>query len=241
MSQSKKLRTKKSRRTNNYYLVAGVVLVVVIVVAAVWLTHQQPSQSQASNKPIILYVNQGNGIVNGTNFGAMVSFAVSQGFNTVFFQIYREGTLLFSQQQLQDFVAMAHSQNLSIFFALYITNASQQIPFAVLGSGENGVSLDMSTLGLTSQQSMLASLKSEYGGETAVTTTDMTSPLKPNLLVLETYSTSLQFYIKPGIIGSVGVFETSSKTEYESEFQYALQNSDGVMVFDYAGLLKSGY
>ncbi len=171
----------------------------------------------------------------------MASFATSRGFNTVFFQIYREGTLLFSQQELQTFVEMAHSQNLSIFFALYITNASQQIPFGALGSGENGVSLDMSTLSLASQQSKLTSLKSEYGGETAVTTTDMTSPLKPNLLVLETYYTDQQSYIKSGIIGSVGIFATSSKAEYQSEFQYALQNSDGVMVFDYAGLLKSGY
>lgn len=218
-------------------------MAVVIIVAAAWWTHQQSNQSQPTNKSVILYVNQGNGIVNESNFGAMASFALAQGFNTVFFQIYREGTLLFSQQELQTFVEMAHSHlyNLSIFFALYITNSSQQIPFGVLGSGENGVSLDMSTLSLASQESMLASLKSEYGGETAVTTTDMTSPLKPDLLVLETYSTSQQSYIKPGIIGSVGVFETSSKGEYQSEFRYALQNSDGVMVFDYAGLLKSGY
>jgi len=217
------------------------VITIVVIVAALWWTHQQPNQSLSSSKLVILYINQGNGIVNESNFGAMASFAAIHGFNTVFFQIYREGTLLFNQQQLQAFVAMAHSENLSIFFALYMTNSSQQIPFSVLGAGENGVSLDMSTLSLASQESMLASLRSEYGGETAVTTTDMTSPLKPDLLILETYSTSQQSYIKPGIIGSVGVFETSSKAEYQSEFQYSVQNSDGVMVFDYAGLLKSGY
>ena len=232
---------KKTRKASRYYLVAGIALAIVIVVTAVWLTQQQPNQSRPTNKPVILYVNQGNGIVNETNFSSMTNFAVAEGFNTVFFQIYREGILLFNQEELQTFVTMAHSQNLSIFFALYITNSSQQIPFAVLGSGENGVSLDMSTLSLASQVSMLASLKSEYGGETAVTTTDMTSTLKPDLLVLETYFDSQQSFIKPGIIGSVGVFETSSKEEYQSEFQYALQNSDGVMVFDYAGLLKSGY
>jgi len=241
LSQPRKGSKRKSGRASRYYLVTGVALAIIVIVAGVWWTNQRPNQSQLTSKPIILYVNQGNGAVNGTNFGAMAGFAVAQGFNTVFFQIYREGTLLFSQQELQTFVEMAHSQNLSIFFALYITNFSQQIPFAVLGSGENGVSLDMSTLSLASQESLLASLKGEYGGETAVTTTDMTSPLKPDLLVLETYSPSLQSYIRPGIIGSVGVFDISSKTEYQSEFQYALRNSDGVMVFDYAGLLKSGY
>jgi hypothetical protein len=69
----------------------------------------------------------------------------------------------------------------------------------------------------------------------------MTSPLKPDLLVLETYEPSTQQYIRQGIIGSVGVFATVSKEDYQSQFQFALNNSDGVMVFDYAGLLKSGY
>jgi len=60
-------------------------------------------------------------------------------------------------------------------------------------------------------------------------------------LVLETYGQVFQQYIRHGIIASVGVFATSSMTDYQSQFQYALSNSDGVMVFDYAGLFKSGY
>jgi hypothetical protein len=43
------------------------------------------------------------------------------------------------------------------------------------------------------------------------------------------------------VIASVGVFDTTSQSNYEQEYQYALANGDGVMVFDYAGLLKSGY
>ena len=74
-----------------------------------------------------------------------------------------------------------------------------------------------------------------------MTTDDLSSTLKPDLLVLETYATSQKSFIKPGIIGSVEVVVTSSQADYQSQFQYALQNSDGVMVFDYAGLLKSGY
>jgi hypothetical protein len=166
---------------------------------------------------------------------------VAHGFNTDFFQIYRQGVLLFSQHDLQTFVSQAHMRNLSIFFSLYITNSSQHVPASIYGSGEDGMSLDMSALVLSTQQSLLASLKTDYSGKTAVTTLDMNSPLKPDLLVLETYGTSLQSYIRPGIIGSVGVFATSSQADYQSRFQYALQNSDGVMVFDYAGLMKSGY
>ena len=84
-------------------------------------------------------------------------------------------------------------------------------------------------------------MKADYSGTTAVTTSNMSSTLKPDLLVLETYAPGMKYYIRPGVIGSVEVVATSSQADYQSQFQYALQNSDGVMVFDYAGLLKRGY
>lgn len=216
-------------------MVVVVLLVAVVAVAAYTLgSHESP-------KPIILYVNQGNGVVNASNFEDMLNFASSRGFNTVFFQIYREGVLLFDTQQLQAFVNQSHAQNMKIFFALYITNSSQPLPASIYGLGEDGINLDMSALSLASQESYLTSLGSGFHGKTAVTTTDMASPLKPDLLILETYGTAYQQFIKPGIIASVGVFTTSSAEDYHSQFQYALQNSDGVMVFDYAGLMKHGY
>ena len=236
-------RQRKTHGAGRYLLVAASLVIVVGVVVwyAYFLPHQVQGSTTETGKPVILYVNQGNGRVNATNFGAMATFAVAHGFNTVFFQIYREGVLLFSQHDLQAFVTQAHQKNLSIFFALYFNDSSQQIPTSIYGDGEDGVSLDMSTLGFSSQESLLANLKAGYGGTTAVTTDNMTSTLKPDLLVLETYDISLQSYITHGIIGSVGVFATSSQADYQSRFQYALHNSDGVMVFDYAGLLKSRY
>ncbi len=241
MTQKETKRAARGAGRWKVYATAGLLLVAVVVAAVAWSALRTSPQDEESGKPIILYVDQGNGVVNTTNFGTMADFAVAHGFNTIFFQVYREGVLLFDQQSLAAFVSDAHALNLSIFFSLYITNSSQEIPLTALGSGENGVSLDMSTLSLSSQESLLALLKSEYGGQTAVTTTDMTSPLTPNLLVLETYGTGLQSYVRHGVIGSVGVFTTSSLAQYQSEFDYALKNSDGVMVFDYAGLMKSGY
>ena len=240
MALGGKSRRRKAGGARRYYLAAGL-LVIIVGVMAWYAYHQVQGTTTGTAKPVILYVNQGNGVVNATNFDTMAGFTVAHGFKTVFFQIYRQGVLLFSQHDLLTFVNQAHQRNLSIFFALYITNSSQQIPSSIYQLGEDGVSLDMSTLSLSSQQSLLASLKANYSGKTAVTTTDMNSPLKPDLLVLETYSTSQQSYIRHGIIGSVGIFATSSQADYQSQFQYALQNSDGVMVFDYAGLLKSGY
>lgn len=224
-------------------LAVVVVALAFVVVGSAYLFYGPPSQGRpgGQQKPIILYVNQGNGVVNGSGFGTMLNFTSAHGFNTVFFQVYRQGRLLFSSSTLQSFVSQAHRAGLKIFFALYITNASQSLPSSVFGLHEDGVSLDMSTLPLGAQQSFLAALKSEFNGETAVTTTDMYSPLKPDLLVLETYGNSYQQYIRTGIVAGVGVFATSSESDYQSQFQYALQKSDGVMVFDYYGLQKAGY
>jgi hypothetical protein len=209
---------------------------IIIVVALVFFFQPQ----NGPTKPIIMYVDQGNGVVNESNFGEMLSFASSHGFNTVFFQVYREGALLFNGNELSYFVNQSHVKGLKIFFALYFTNSSQPMPNAVFGLGEDGISLDVSPLSLSTQESLLAAL-APCRCETAVTTTDMSSPLEPDLLILETYGPAYQQYIRQGIIASVGVFATSSMADYRSQFQYALSNSDGVMVFDYAGLLKSGY
>jgi hypothetical protein len=200
------------------------------------------STTSAPSKPVILYINQGNGAVNQTNFGSMLSFAASQGFNTIFFQVYREGALLFNTDQLGAFVVQAHGAGLRIFFALYFTNSTQPLPTSIYPLGEDGISLDMSALPISTQSSLLSAVRQGFQtGKVAITTTDFTLPLSPDLLVLETYGSQYQSYIHPGIVAGVGVFATSSKSDYEQQFQYALQNSDGVMVFDYAGLLKSGY
>lgn len=233
---------RRSRRRVRWTVVVAV-LVAVLVIGSAYLLYELEGQgtSAVQQKPIILYVDQGNAVVNGSGFGTMLDYMSSHGFNTVFFQVYREGRLLFSPPILQSFVNQTHQARMRIFFALYITSASQTIPTSIYGLHEDGISLDMSAINLTAQQSFLATLKLGFSGETAVTTTDMYSPLKPDLLVLETYGTSDQQYIRKGIVASVGVFATSSFEDYQSQFQYALRNSDGVMVFDYYGLLKAGY
>jgi len=229
------MRRKGRRRIRR--AVIYIAVTVVLVALSVFLLYLSQSGQE---KPIILYVNQGNGLVNESNFGTMLSFTSSNGFNTVFFQVYRAGALLFTGNELSYFANQSHAQGLKIFFALYFTNSSQSIPSSIFGLGEDGISLDVSTLSISAQESLLTDLAPCHC-RTAVTTTDMRSPLQPDLLVLETYGPALQQYIRHGIIASVGVFATSSLADYQSQFQYALSNSDGVMVFDYAGLLKSGY
>jgi len=232
-----------------YYAVGGVAIVAIVgyllassglrgQVASTQLTHESTS---GGSKPTILYVNQGNGAVNSSNFGRLLSVATSHGFNTIFLQVFRSGVLLFDDSTLRGFVASSHGQGLKIYFALYFTDSSQQMPTPIFIDGEDGINLDMSTLPASAQSGLLSNLSGSYSGTTAVTATDFSTGLRPDILVLETYGTGLDRYIHPGIIASVGVFTTASKQQYDQEFQYALANSDGVMVFDYAGLVKSGY
>jgi hypothetical protein len=238
-----------------YYAVGGIVVVVIAgyLLASMSLHGQVGSSSgssstqsssaaagSASSKPIILYVNQGNGAVNESNFGNLLSTATSQGFNTIFFQIYRAGTLLFTSSSLNQFVTQAHGQGLKIFFALYFTNTTQAIPTSIYSDGEDGINLDMSTLPLATQTALFDQLTSTYSGETAITTFDFGLPLKPDLMVYETYTSADQQDIHPGIIASVEVLQGMTTQEYQQQFQYALKNSDGVMVFDYDHLVKYG-
>jgi hypothetical protein len=100
--------------------------------------------------------------------------------------------------------------------------------------------LDMSTLPIAAQTTLFDQLSSSYSGRTAITTDIFTLSLKPDLLVFETYSAGDQEYIHPGIIASVEVSPGETAQEYDQQFQYALSNSNGVMVFDYDHLVKYG-
>lgn len=252
----RKSRRDSARSRVRYYLVGGVVIAGIVAYLLVSAsihgqgatstisssTTQSASSSEmtASSKPIILYVNQGNGAVNASNFGDLLSTATSHGFNIIFFQVYRAGTLLFTSGSLTQFAASAHSQGLEIFFALYFTNTTQIIPTSIYTDGEDGINLDMSTLPVAAQTTLFDQLSSSYTGKTAITTFDFTLSLKPDLLVFETYAPGDQQYIHPGIVASVEVSPGETSQAYQQQFQYALSNSSGVMVFDYDHLVKYG-
>lgn len=174
-------------------IIGAVVLLILVISAGAFFLTQRSSTSTVkttseSSKPIILYVNQGNALVDVNNYTALLNFAKTNGFNTLFFQVYRSGNLLFSQSNLTYFVNTAHIESLEIYFALYFTSTNQQIPTSIYNLGEDGINLDMSTLANTARTNLLATLQQNYKqGKTAVTSTDFATTLKPDLLILETY------------------------------------------------------
>ena len=238
---------KKSRgkgKSRAPIIIVAAIIIIMGISALLLSQHAATTTTSTftSNKPVILYVNQGNALVDESNFSALLTFAKANSFNTIFFQVYRSGSLLFTQSELGYFVSDAHEQNLSIFFALFFTDPTQQIPTSIFGLGENGISLDMSALSSNVQAGLLQTLKQNYHeGKTAVTTTNFTTTLDPDLLVLETYLSSDQAYVRPGMIAGVEPLAIASKQDYQQQFDYALAHSDGVMVFDYYGLLRTGY
>ncbi|MGA2875051.1 MAG: hypothetical protein ABSE82_05865 [Nitrososphaerales archaeon] len=240
----------KPRSSRMPILIGVVVLLILVISSSAFFLTQKHTTSTAvtttqSSKPIILYVNQGNALVDTSNYTALLNFAKTNGFNTIFFQVYRSGSLLFTESNLTYFVDTAHIENLKIFFALYFTATNQPIPTSIYNLGEDGINLDMSTLSGVAQSNLLTTLQQNYKeGKTSVTATNFTTTLKPGLLILETYqvqNSSKDSYIHSGIIASVEPLSMSSKKVYQSQYQYDLSSSDGVMVFDYYGLLKTGY
>jgi len=255
----KKNRTGKNSKKSSRLILpvfATVVIVAIVAAASIFLlfsgdrsssstaTTSFASTSTLSNsKLVILYVNQGNALVNRSGFPSLLTFVNSHGFNTIFFQVYRNGALLFNSGDLSYFVSSSHQKSVKIFFALYFTSPSQLIPASIYGLGEDGINLDMSALNPADQNNILSTLSQNYhDGRTAVTTTNFATNLKPDILVLETYDFSADSqYIKPGIVAGIEPLSMPSIQDYEQQFQYALSNSDGVMVFDYYGMLKTGF
>jgi hypothetical protein len=234
----------KLTSTRKALLSLAVILVVSLATEAALIAFSHRTSNDSSTitrKLVILYINQGNGSVNRTNFETLTAFASGRGFNTLFFQVCRSGRLLFSIEDLATFVREAHAANLSIFLAIAFNATSLRIPVAIYGAGEDGISLDFSNLDLQHQDALFASLKANYGGTTAVTTYAVNPLAEPDVTVLETYTSASKALITPGIVGSVEVAATGSRSDYQAQFSYALDHSDGVMVFDYAGLLKRGY
>jgi hypothetical protein len=250
-------RRQKSAWSRRAPIIIACAIVIVIVVGSTFLVLNQNKKdntttnsttsavsSDSESKPIILYINQDNGAVNESNINQMLQYASARGFNTIFFQIYHNGALMFTTSQLSYFVGVAHSSRFKFFFSLPFTNNSQTIPSSVYNLGEDGINLDMSTLDNQGQSNLLSTLQANYhNGIIAMTTYDFTTALKPQWLIFETYSSQYDTpqYVHTGIIASVGVFTTTSKQDYQNQFNYDFSNSDGVMVFDYYGLLKAGY
>jgi len=191
-------------------------------------------------KPIILYVNQGNGFVEPQKFGDLLTFAKRFGFNTIMFQVYRSGSFLYSLEDMNKFARDAEKAGFRFHASLYISKEGEKMDL-VAQLRADGINLDMPTISLDWQSRYISWVRQLFKGPVSVTTANAQYPLKPDLVILETYGRENLRYVRPGMVGSVGVWLTKDKDDYLDQVNLVLTKSDGVMVFDYAGLLRKGW
>ncbi len=199
-----------------------------------------PPTTTTGVKPIILYINQGNGFVEPDKFADLLAFAKRFGFNAVMFQVYRSGSFLYSLDDMNKFHDESARAGVRFYPSLFISKDGEKIDLISQLRAE-GMNLDMPSLSLDWQSRYIAALRQLFKGPVSVTTPNLQYPLTPDLLILETYGRENLRYVRPGAMGSVGVWLTTDKGDYLDQVNYVLAHSDGVMVFDYAGLLRKGW
>jgi len=193
-------------------------------------------------KPVILYYDYENLPFNASQFPEIVQTTLGHHFNTLMVLVYFNHNAIFNQSTLEYFYMYAHSKNLTFVPSFYIESLGDNIS----APGFPWVNIDMEKVApslqrfvyarISDQTSVLVSVTSPYG-----------QPVEfaPSLDILETYSNTPSFWFEqlgywhPEHICSIAAWLVHSQQEYESEKNYCLKYSQGVMVFDYYNLLKS--
>jgi hypothetical protein len=199
----------------------------------------QPSQK----KPVILYYEYPYPPLEVSRFPWVVNFTLAHGFNTLMLEVFYNHRSMFNRSTVDYFISYAGSRGLALVPSYYITATSDKIDVG----GMTWVNLDMERLSPLDQRSFydnisqivpLVSVTSPYGQPVLFST-----PMN----IVETYASTPLFwlaqlgYYHPGKICSVGDWLLHSQQEYDAEKSYCLEYSDGVMVFDYYNLLRSGF
>jgi hypothetical protein len=229
------------KRRRRIYAIAAVAFVVLFMI---FILFPPPALLVPANKkPIILYYHLLQPPLQVSQFPDVVNFTLQHGFNTLMMVIFNFDEASFNRSTIDYFISYAESKGLTFVPSYYIRSTSDQINV----SGLAWVNLDMERLNSYDQRVFydriaqivpLVSVTSPYGQPVGFHT-----PMR----IIETYATSPLFwldqlgYYHPGKICSVAAWLLNSQQEYDAQKDYCLKYSDGVMVFDYYSLLKSGF
>jgi hypothetical protein len=196
-------------------------------------------------KPVILYYNFGEiGVTfNVGNFSSVVAFTKSHGFNTLMVVIYTNHIARFNDTDLLGFYNYAKSQNVTFVPSYYIESVND----AIDTKGFSWVNLDMESLSQIQQKTYYDNISSTVPLVSVTQPYGEANLFYTKMLIVETYASLPKFwfdqiwYSHGGTICSVHIRYVHDEHQYQSEFQYCLKYSDGVMVFDYPQLVRAGY
>ncbi len=221
-----------------------VVLIIMLSISILLLISLPPfiSSSPFKTKPVILYYDYENMPFNASQFPTIVNTTLQHHFNTLMVLVFFNHKLIFNQSTIHYFFSYAFSRNLTFVPSYYVESLSDR--FNV--SGFPWVNLDMERLSPNIQRFFYAKV-AEQGTGTISVTSPYGQPVEfaPSLDIVETYSGTPWFwflqlaYWHSGHICSIAAWLVHSQQEYDSEKNYCLKYTDGVMVFDYFNLLKS--
>ena len=201
-----------------------------------------PEFLSQSPKPIILYYDYENLPFNVSSFPQIVSTTLRHQFNTLMLLVYFNHELIFNDSTLEYFYSYAQSRNLTFVPSFYIESMADNFN----ATNFPWVNLDMERIQPRLQAFFYDKISRE-GKEMISVTSPYGQPVDfvPSLDIVETYSGPPRFYFlqlaywHPGHVCSVAPWLVGNQQQYDSEKEYCLQYTDGVMVFDYYNLLKS--
>jgi hypothetical protein len=219
-------------------------VVITIVLLAVVLISQieYPVFLSQSSKLIILYYDYENLPFNASSFPQIVLTTLQHQFNTLMLLVYFNHEMIFNKSTLEYFFSYARSRNLTFVPSFYVESMTDS--FNV--TGFPWINLDMERIQAKLQPFFYDKISRE-GAEVISVTSPYGQPVDfaPSLDIVETYSGPPRFYFlqlaywHPGHVCAVAPWLVSNQQQYDSEKEYCLKYTDGVMVFDYYNLLKS--
>lgn len=151
--------------------------------------------------------------------------------------------MIFNESTLGYFYSYARSKNLTFVPSFYIESTGDSFN----ATGFPWINLDMEKITSNLQPFYFDKVSHELS-KTEIT---VTSPygqrveFSPSYDIVETYGTIPWFYVlqlgywHQDHICSVAPWLLQNQREYDSELQYCLRYTDGVMVFDYYNLMRS--
>lgn len=233
-------RTRKQRT----FIVVAVALLASSVAIAMIAFPPVAALDSVANKVIILYYDYGNMPFQVFQFPSIVNFTLDHGFNTLMLVVFIDDEAIFNSSTIHYFASYSESRGLTFVPSYYIQSTNDQTGNL---SGFEWVNLDMERLNTIDQSIFYNKIAR------AVPLVSVTSPYNQfvefhsPMNIIETYAPTPNFwfmqltYWHTGTICSIGVWKLHSQQEYDSEVNYCLHYTDGVMVFDYYNLLKSGF
>jgi hypothetical protein len=198
-------------------------------------------QPSSSSKLVILYYNPFNMQVNESQFPAIISYASRNHFNTLMLIVYAYNHPLLNSSEVSFFANYSSNRGITFVPSFYIVSLSDRINT----TGFKWINLDMESLTVlrqvffyekVSRNVPLVSVTSMYGQQLL---------FEPKLNIVETYFNTPLFWFyqlwfpHSGVVCSVSVARARSQIDFDTEFEYCLGHSRGVMVFDYWNMLKS--